>query len=114
MVPARSWLSQGSVAISKHLSNELLVVANHSLKETTKGFILAQRHTAMAKSAKNHQFKGLLKTAIVEAIEENKELVQAILEDAIENAYLKRAIKEGKRTKRVSRERIFSILAGHS
>jgi len=67
----------------------------------------------MAKSAKRNQFKGLLKSAILEAIEENKDLVQSILEDAIESAYLKRAIKDGKRSKRVSRDQIFSILAGH-
>lgn len=63
------------------------------------------------KSRNTLSLKGALKSAIVEAIEENSDLVQSVLEEAIESADLKRPIKDGKKTPRASREAIFATLA---
>lgn len=65
----------------------------------------------MAKSKQSDNLKRVLKSAIVELIEENEELVRRVLEEAVEDAFMTRAIKKGRRTKRVSRERVFRILA---
>jgi hypothetical protein len=54
--------------------------------------------------------KTILKAAIVEVLEERRDLVREIIEEALEEAGLVAAIDEGLRTETVSRTDIFSLL----
>ena len=66
----------------------------------------------MARTKQQTSLKGLVKSALVELIEENEDLLKHLIEEAVEDAFLSHAIKEGKKTRKVSRERIFSTLTG--
>jgi len=54
--------------------------------------------------------KALLKAAIVEVLEERRDLVREIIEEALEDAGLVGAIDEGLQSNTVSRTDIFSML----
>jgi hypothetical protein len=54
--------------------------------------------------------KEVLKTAIVEVLQEQKEVLYDLLAEIMEDIALERAIKEGENTEPVSREAIFQIL----
>ena len=56
------------------------------------------------------KLKQLLKSAIVELIEERKEIVYDLLAEIIEDIALEKAIQAGENTEPVSREAIFNIL----
>ena len=56
------------------------------------------------------QIKELLKTAILELMQEQKEVFSEILVEALEDIGMENAIKEGENTEIVSREQIFRIL----
>ncbi len=58
------------------------------------------------------RLKDLLKAAIVEVLEERKDLVRDLVEEALEDIGLAHAIKEGQSTGTVNREEVFGILAG--
>jgi len=54
--------------------------------------------------------KELLKTAIVEVLQEEKEVLYDLLAEIMEDIALERTIKEGENTETVNREAIFKIL----
>jgi hypothetical protein len=56
------------------------------------------------------KLKELLKAAIVEVLQEQKEVFSDLLAEIIEDIALEKAIKEGEKTELVSREAIFKIL----
>ena len=56
------------------------------------------------------KLKQLLKSAIVELLQERKEIVYDLLAKIIEDIALEKAIQEGENTEPVSREAIFKIL----
>ena len=56
------------------------------------------------------QLKTLLKTAIVEILQEQKEVFTDLIIEAMEDIALAKAIEEGERTEIVSREAILNIL----
>ena len=58
------------------------------------------------------RLKDLLKSALVEALEENRSLVQDIVEEALEDIALARAIDQGLNSGSGSRAEVFSILEG--
>jgi hypothetical protein len=58
-----------------------------------------------------NQLKELLKTVIVEILQEQKEIFTDIIVEAIEDIALIKAIEEGENTETVSREAIFNILS---
>ncbi len=60
------------------------------------------------------QLKELLKTAIVEILQEQKEVFTDIIVEAMEDIALVKAIEEGEKTETVSREAIFKILSQQS
>lgn len=60
----------------------------------------------------NRSLKSVLKTALVETIEENRELVKELFQEALEDVVLKHAIRAGLRTKKVSKHAILSITSG--
>ena len=56
------------------------------------------------------ELKNLVKSALAEALEEQRALVKEIVEEAIEEIALARAIDEGLASKPATREEIFHIL----
>lgn len=60
----------------------------------------------------DNKLKALMKQAIIEAIEEKKELVHDILVDAMEDVAMVSAIREGQDSGLVGRDDIFDILSG--
>jgi hypothetical protein len=58
------------------------------------------------------KLKDLLKTAIVEVLEERKDLVRDLLEEVLEDIALVRAIEAGEQTGTASRDEVFKILEG--
>ena len=58
------------------------------------------------------KLKDLMKQALVEVIEDRKEMIHAILSEVIEDIALAHAIKEGEATESVGKDEILSILQG--
>ncbi|CAD0227404.1 hypothetical protein [Planktothrix agardhii] len=56
------------------------------------------------------KLKELLKTAIFELVQEEKELFSELFAEVIQDIGMENAIKEGENTEVVSREEIFKIL----
>ena len=57
-------------------------------------------------SIEEGRLKELLKTAIVEVLEERRELVLDVFEEALEDVALVRAIEEGERSPLVNRDEV--------
>ena len=64
----------------------------------------------MATMIDEKDLKNLLKAAVAEALEEQRALVKEIVEEAIEEIALARAIDEGLETKPATREEVFHII----
>jgi hypothetical protein len=64
----------------------------------------------MATSIDEAKLKDLLKSAVAEVLDERREFVKEIIEDAMEDVGLARAIDEGVSSESVSRHEIFTIL----
>ncbi len=60
------------------------------------------------------KLKELLKTAIVELLQEEKDVFSELLSDVLEEIGMINAIKEGENTKVVSQEKIFEILKNNN
>lgn len=58
------------------------------------------------------KLKALFKTALVEVLEERKDILRDLIEEAMEDIALARAIGQGQRTGDASRSEILSILEG--
>ncbi len=56
------------------------------------------------------QLKELLKVAIIELLQEQKEEFSEILAETLEDILIKKAIQEGENSETVSQEQIFKIL----
>jgi hypothetical protein len=55
------------------------------------------------------RLKDLLKSAIVEVLEERKDLMRDAVDEALEDIALVRAIEEGVRSGKASRQEVFEI-----
>ena len=66
----------------------------------------------MQPSMNKEQLKDIIKTALVEVLEERQDLFHEAIETALEDLALSRAIKEGEKTKPVGRDEVFKILEG--
>lgn len=64
-------------------------------------------------SSEEDRFKELLKTAIVEVLEERRELVRDVFEEALEDVALVRAIEEGEQSPLISRDEVCFVRALH-
>jgi hypothetical protein len=64
----------------------------------------------MEPSLDETRLKDALKSAIIELLEERRDLLRELLEEAIEELALARAIEEGEGTESVSREDVFKLL----
>lgn len=58
------------------------------------------------------RLKALFKTALTEVLEERKELLRDVIEEALEDIALARAIEAGQQTEEVSRSEVFSVFEG--
>ena len=67
----------------------------------------------MATQLSEERLKEVVKSAIVEVLEERKDLVREVIEEALEDAALARAIEDGDRTVMVNREKILRTLDGN-
>jgi hypothetical protein len=66
----------------------------------------------MQSSMNKEQLKDVIKTALVEVLEERQDLFHEAIEVALEDIALARAIKEGEKARFVRREEVFRILEG--
>ena len=64
----------------------------------------------MPLTAEETKLKRLLKAAVVEVLEERRDLVRDALADAVEDISLVRAIEAGSRSKAIRRSEVFKIL----
>jgi SAM-dependent MidA family methyltransferase len=64
----------------------------------------------MSISIDEAKLKQALKSAIVEILEERKDLVREVLEEALEDIALARAIEEGEQGGLVTRDEVFDAL----
>jgi len=60
------------------------------------------------------QIKALFKEALVELLQERKDLFHELVEDIMEDLGLLRAIKEGEGTPNAPRSEVFQVLEGGS
>jgi ribosomal protein L12E/L44/L45/RPP1/RPP2 len=59
---------------------------------------------------KEERLKNLLKSAVVEALEERREFVRDLMMEALEDIAMARAIKEGAATRTVDPAEVYKIL----
>ncbi len=60
-------------------------------------------------SVSEDQLKELVKSAIVEVLQERSDLLRDIVEEAFEEIALAQAVEEGQQTEIVSKDQVFSI-----
>jgi hypothetical protein len=58
------------------------------------------------------KLKALFKAALVEVLEERKDLPRDAIEETLEDIALSRAIEEGRRTEDASRSEVVSLIEG--
>ena len=58
------------------------------------------------------KLKQLLKEAVIEAIEEKRNVFHDLIVDVVEDIAILRAIQEGEHTETVSKQEVFNILEG--
>ena len=63
-------------------------------------------------SLEDERLKGLLKAALVEVLEERKDILRDLIEETLEDIALARAIEQGQRTGEATRGEVFSLLPG--
>lgn len=63
----------------------------------------------MAISAEDEKLKALVKAAVIDAFEEQRELVKDIVIEAMEDLALERAIKDGLNTDSIPRDEVFKL-----
>ena len=61
-------------------------------------------------SVEEDKLKELLKTALVEVLEERGDLVRELVAEAVEDVAMVRALEEGERSPLVGREDVFRLL----
>ena len=66
----------------------------------------------MTTTIDHDELKNLLKVALVEALEEHRSVLREIVEEALEEIALARAIDEGLKSEPVPREEVLAILEG--
>lgn len=64
----------------------------------------------MSLTAEESRLKKLLKSAVVEALEERPDLVSEAVADAVEDIAMARAIREGNETETVGRAAVLKVL----
>ena len=60
------------------------------------------------------QLKDLIKAAVAEVLEERRDLLHEVVEEALEDVALARAIEVGESTELIEREAVFDLLEGEA
>lgn len=69
----------------------------------------------MARSSLNNPaLKQAVNEAVVEALQDQRELLDEVFAEVLEDFALAEAIREGQKTKSASREEVFGVLQGKS
>ncbi len=63
--------------------------------------------------SEDERLKKLVKTALLEVLEERRDLLRDVVEESLEDIALIRAIDAGQRTGEVGRSEVISLLEGH-
>ena len=63
-------------------------------------------------AANEDQLKEVIKTALIEVLQERQDLLYDAVERALEDIALARAIEEGDKTDPIERDEVFAILEG--
>ena len=66
----------------------------------------------MEASMNQDQLKALIKTSLIEVLEERRDLFLDAVEEALEDLALVRAIEEGEGSDLIEREEVFKLLEG--
>ena len=64
----------------------------------------------MTTTIESNELKAIVKEALLEIIEERRDLVHEVLEEALEDIALARAIEEGKNSGTANRDDVFAVL----
>ena len=64
----------------------------------------------METSVDHDQLTEILKEALIEVLEERRDLIQGLVEEALEDVALARAIEQGEGTDTVSRDEVFKLM----
>jgi hypothetical protein len=68
----------------------------------------------METSINQDQLKNLIKAAITEVLEEQRDLLREVVEEALEDVALVRAIEQGENTELIERKEVFDFLEGEA
>lgn len=69
----------------------------------------------MTQTVISHEaLKQAMKEALAETLTEQRDLFREVFVEVLEDFALVEAIEEGRQTEKVSRERIFDVIEGHS
>jgi hypothetical protein len=60
------------------------------------------------------QLKELIKTALVEVLEQRQDLLHDAVQEALEDIALAKAMEEGAKTEPIAREEVFALLEGNA
>ena len=60
------------------------------------------------------QLKEIIKTALVEVLEQRQDLLHDVVQEALEDIALARAIEAGATTELIEREEVFALLEGNA
>jgi len=71
---------------------------------------MTSSESSMVQRTDEAKLKRLLKAAVVEVLEERRDLVRDALAEAVEDLGMVRAIQEGSRSPSISRDEVFRIL----
>lgn len=63
-------------------------------------------------SLEDERLKSLLKAALVEVLEERKDILRDLIEETLEDIALARAIEQGQRTGEATRSEVITLLEG--
>ena len=64
----------------------------------------------MINTMENQELKGLVKEALIEVLQDRRDLIRDVLDEALEDLGLLQAIEEGRNSQEVSREEVFAHL----
>ncbi len=68
----------------------------------------------METSINQDQLKDIIKAAVAEVLEEHRDLLHEVVEEALEDVALVRAIEEGESTELIEREAVMNFLEGEA
>ena len=68
----------------------------------------------MQTAVDDQRLKDALKMAFIEVLQERPDLIRGVLEETLEDVALIRAIQEGEKSEKVSREEVYAVLRSGS